>query len=438
VERQRTPDYSAKNTIYPNGHYTFKDLGFNTRTVQGMFAETMDLSINIPPALFGKQTDTVALHLRFAYGASMRQDSVLNIFLNGQFENVIAMKNSEGGYFRDYTVTIPLNSFRPGQNTLSFLPRMMPLITGECQTMQTGNLALTLFDNSRIDMPNAAYLVGMPDLSLFARAGFPYTVKSGGENVTVYLPVADGSSAAAAWMLMGKLAQITRLPMFDAQVTSSPKKRVGDWLILSPLDSVPVDIMENSHVQLGKHARLPYSMAGGPGNQEADLGWQDQIWRFLSDLFVLVPKSEPNEAVYITGQGAGLGRNAMMLQFMAPWGSQQTATLITAANGDILASRVEDLIQSGKWNQLEGDYNIWRNEKDILYTQRAGNEYVFGGVGISSRMTYYFSRHPLFWLVGILFLVIALALVTLRLIIRYKQRYHADVKEVGEHNKLDE
>jgi hypothetical protein len=196
--------------------------------------------------------------------------------------------------------------------------------------------------------------------------------------------------------------------------------------------------MENSHVQLGKHARLPYPMAGGPGNQEADLGWQDQIWRFLSDLFVLVPKSEPNEAVYITGQGVGLGRNAMMLQFMAPWGSQQTATLITAANGDILASRVEDLIQSGKWNQLEGDYNIWRNEKDILYTQRAGNEYVFGGVGISSRMTYYFSRHPLFWLVGILFLVIALALVTLRLIIRYKQRYHADVKEVGEHNKLDE
>ncbi len=433
VEQPRTPDYSAHNTIYPNGHYTFHDLGFHTRTVQGMFSEAQDLSINIPPALFGKQTDTVALHLRFAYGASMRQDSVLNIFLNGRFENVIALQNSDGGYFRDYTVTLPLRSFQPGQNTLSFIPRMMPLVTGECQTIQTNNLTLTLFDNSRIDMPNAAYLVNMPDLSLLAHAGFPYTVKSGSENVTVYLPGADGNSAAAAWMLMGKLAQTTRLPMFAAQVTSLPPKHAGEWLILSPLASLPADILKDAPVQLGEHARLPYPLAGGPGNQEPDLGWQAQAWQFLSDLFVLVPDAEPNQPVYITGQGDGLGRNAMALQFKAPWGSQQTATVFTAGSADILAGSMDDLIRNGKWERLEGDYVIWRNEKDYIYTQSAGSDYVFGEVGFSSRMAYYFNRHPLFWLGGILLLVIALALLTLRLIMRYKRRYHPKVKEVEGH-----
>ena len=123
----------------------------------------------------------------------------------------------------------------------------------------------------------------------------------------------------------------------------------------------------------------------------------------------------------------------LAMQFKAPGGSQQTTMVFAAGSGDILASSMDDLIHNGKWERLAGHYVIWRYEKDFIYTQRAGSEYVFGEVGFSSRMAYCFNRHPIFWLGGILLLVIALALVTLRLIMRYKRRYHANVKEVEKH-----
>jgi hypothetical protein len=90
---------------------------------------------------------------------------------------------------------------------------------------------------------------------------------------------------------------------------------------------------------------------------------------------------------------------------------------------------VTDLIQPQKWSQLAGDYAIWRNEPDYIFTQRAGGEYQYGEVGISSRLEYYFNRHPFFWAGTIIIVIIGLALVTLRLLMRHKHRYHSNVIE---------
>ncbi|MFA5170179.1 MAG: cellulose biosynthesis cyclic di-GMP-binding regulatory protein BcsB [Sulfuriferula sp.] len=432
VELPVAADYAAHNTVYPNEHYQFKDLGFQTHTVQGMFAEAMELNLNIPPALFAKSEDKVELHLRFAYGASLRKDSVLNVFLNDHFENVIPLKNDDGGYFRDYTVSIPLNSFKPGANTLRFSPRLMPLITGECQSIQTGNLSLTLFDNSRLDMPNAAYYVSMPDLSLFAQSGFPYTVKSGGANVTYFVPSADSDSAAAAWMLMGKLSQDTRMPMFNAQISSAPKTQSGEWVVVSPLKSIPVSILKNAPMTIGEITRAPYPIVGGQKRAPSDLDWSQRVFELFRDLFVLKKETNLGQVAYITATGAGLGRNAMAMQYQAPWNNNRTITLFSAVDSHTLVENVTDLIQPQKWSQLAGDYAIWRNEPDYIFTQRAGGEYLYGEVGLSSRMEYYFNRHPFFWAGTILLVVIGLALLTLRLLMRHKRRYHSKVNEIAD------
>ena len=425
-----SPDYAAHNTVYPNGRYSFKQLGFYSHMVQGMYTEPMDLTVNIPPALFAKPNDRVELHLRYAYGASLRQDSVLNILLNGRFENVISLNNSAGGYYQDYVVTVPLNSFRPGANVLSFVPRLMPSVTGECQAIQTGNLTLTLFGGSMINMPNAAYYVSLPDLSLMARTGFPYTVQSAGRNVTVLVPGADSDSASAAWMLLGKFSQSTRLPMFDMTVTAHPQQHAGELIIVSPVAKLPASMMVGAPLQLGQHARAPYTLEGGVNAGEADLSWGQRLWKFLTQLMALNRPNNQARIAYISDKGADLGRDAVILQYEAPWGGQQTVTVFTAANGAILADHMESLIEPGKWNNLSGNYVVWRNDKDNLYSQQVGKEYVYGKVGLSSRLEYYFNQHPVFWLGLLIILVIVLSLVTLRLIMRYKRRYHKGVEEM--------
>jgi hypothetical protein len=428
------PDYAAHNTVYPNGHYRFLDLGFNSHTVEGMYAEPMDLNVNVPSALFAKPNDKVKLHLRLAYGASLRKDSVLNILLNGMFENVVPLNNDAGGYLRDYVLTIPLSSFHPGPNRLSFVPHLMPLITGDCQIIQTGNLRLTLFDASRIDMPNAAYYVSLPDLSLMSHTGFPYTVKSGGKNVTVFVPGADSDSAAGAWMLLGKLSQNTRLAMFDVTVTAHPGQRLGELIVMSSLANLPQKVLLGAPIKLGPHTRVPYTLEGGANVDEADLSWVQQLWSFINGLWVLQPESKLGRIAFVSSNASDLGQDAIALQYQTRGGNAYTTTVFTAATGKILADHLANLIQPDKWGALSGDYVVWRDDKNYLYSQQVGKKYLFGKVGLSSRLEYYFNQHPVFWLVALFVLILSLGLVTLRLLMRYKHRHHQNVKETENHD----
>ena len=426
------PDYLAHNTVYPNGHYTFKSLGFYSRTVQGMNPESLELTVNIPPALFAKPDDRVELHLRYAYGAGMRQDSVLNILINGRFENVVALNNSSGGYYRDYIISIPLLSFKPGANTLRFSPYLMPLVTGNCQSIQTGNLIFTLFAESEIRMPNAAYHISMPNLSLMASTGFPYTVESTGKNVTVYVPDADGNSASAAWMLLGKFSQHTRLPMFDVQVTAHPQHYAGEWIVMAPVNWLPLNMMRDAPMQWGGknwNARVPYTLSSDTQVGSADLSWAQRLWNFITKLFMLNRLGNEAKVAYMTDIASEFGRYAAVLQYQAPWGQQQTMTVFTADSSVVLADHLATLIQPDKWDELSGDYVVWRDGKGELSSQQVGSEYTYGKVGLSSRLEYYFNEHPIFWLGFLFVVVLALSLTTLRLLMRYKRRYHKGVIE---------
>ena len=137
----------------------FEDFAFRTVTLRGMSAGRAELTFNVPADLFSGRDHDVELRLHIAHGAGMRGDSVLNLMLNGTFENVIHLDRAEGAVYRDYRVQIPLRSLRPGRNVLSFEPQLMPLVTGDCQAVQDENLLVTIFDDSTIEMPPRAQQV---------------------------------------------------------------------------------------------------------------------------------------------------------------------------------------------------------------------------------------------------------------------------------------
>ena len=185
IEYAALSDYSGKNTVAQNGNYRFSQLDFKSTTVRGTAAsslineehvQSVEIEVVMPADLFAHEDRNVDLILHFAYGAGLRRDSVLNIMLNDRFERAIALDQDGGAVYHKYQIAIPLRSFQPGVNKIRFAPRMMPLITGECQAIQTENLQLTLFEDSLLKMPSASHFVAMPNLRLLVRAGFPYTV----------------------------------------------------------------------------------------------------------------------------------------------------------------------------------------------------------------------------------------------------------------------
>ncbi|MGE0106778.1 MAG: cellulose biosynthesis cyclic di-GMP-binding regulatory protein BcsB [Thiomonas sp.] len=425
LELPALPNNPGPRMVYPNQAVPFSRLGFRTANFSGLYGQ-QELEFTLPPDLFAPDNALTHLKLRFAYGAGLREDSVLNVLLNGKFQAAIALSARDGGYFRDYDVPIPLTSFKPGRNVLSFSAAMMPLVTGRCIAINTENLRLTLFADSRLELPDAAHIAALPNLDLFARTGFPYTRKAYGAGDVFAIPRADGAQAAAAWMLAAKLAQVQKLPLLDArwQIGTAGLSAASGAFVVGLPGELPKALRQALPLRLGATSEVPYPLAvsaGGPGA----LGPLGRLQRWLAEKFQISASPILPTTVWTQQSGTGLGRQAALLQARLPNTADGTLTVLTASQAAELLAQTDALIQPAVWDQLGGDLVLWHGEKQLA-NQTVGSTYTVGEAPIGARVGFLLSVHPWFWaiIVGVLSLLLAAA--TLRLLLRFYHRRQAN------------
>lgn len=429
VELPPLPSDPGQGMVYPNQNVPFSRLGFKTREFDGLYGKE-NLEFSLPADLFAPDNSMVHLKLRFAYGAGLREDSVLNIFLNGRFQVAIPLSVRDGGYYRDYDVAIPLSSFKPGRNVITFSTAMMPLITGKCLAINTENLRLTLFDESYLDIPNASRVTSLPDLDLLQRTGYPYTHAPYGKGTVFALTRANPDAAAAAWMLAAKLAQVQKLPLLDAhwQIGAADPDRDDNVIVIGTAAQLPQRLAEALPLRLGATSVAPYPVAVSPAGP-GELGPLARLWRWLAGKFRIASMApEVPTTAWATQNGVGLGQQAALMQTKLPGSSQATLTVLTAGSGALLRAQTAALITPAVWSQLRGDLVLWQGD-DHIAQQMVGSRYTVGEAGLSARVSFLLSLHPWFWGVVIALLVLALAAMTLRLLMRFRHRRHARVKE---------
>lgn len=430
------PDYSARNVVHENRTYPFTYFDFETETLEGISPGTSDIGLWVPPDFFVRETSSVELSLHFAYGAAMRADSVLNIFLNGLFQDVIYLRNENGEVFRDYRIQIPLRSFRPGNNQISFVPQMMPKITGDCQAIQTRNLVFTLFDDSTLELPDAAHFVEMPDLQRLSATAFPFGVEGDGSGMGMQVLAEDELTIGAAWTLLGRLAQVRGLPLTQAVISQSRPDEDLDWLLVGPAATLTEEILDGAPLKLGEVLEVPHPSAVRQQPDASPAGLLGRLRGWLGSLLELEEPSPalPPEVVRLTQTG-GLGRFSLMMEYESPWRSGSTVAVVTAEDGERLYDGVVQLVDPGFWDNLRGDLALWEERSASLRTVSVGERYKVGGLGPQGRMEYFFSKNPWFWTLLLLLLMVLFALGALFLLRRYRQRHHP---EVGEESDLDD
>ena len=142
----------------------------------------------------------------------MREDSVLNILLNNKFVAAIPCKDSKGGIYRNYKLELMMSSMSPGYNKLVIAPRLVPLITDQCSLIQTGNLRVTVFEDSTLTIPAVDQWIEMPHLGAFMADAFPFgRFPDMGESI-IFIPDARKSSFISALNLVSIGAQKIGFP----------------------------------------------------------------------------------------------------------------------------------------------------------------------------------------------------------------------------------
>lgn len=414
-DESTAPRWSAARTLSGTLPWSFRQLGYTSRTLRPN--DDVNIDVRLPADIYAPEDAKVTLDINFSEGAKMREDSVLDISLNGRFAQAIALDQTQGAVIRHYRVSIPLRDFHTGNNTLSLRALLVPSVSDRCVLRQTDNLEVTLLDSSTLTLPNASHYATLPDLRRFADSGFPYTVPSDGGGLAMRIASHDNSTIAAGWSVMGKLAQIQMVPLTRAQVTFGEPGVDRHIILVGATPELPHTSLDNAPWFPGKRIKL-LGDAARSSHERSD-GWLGRHW---NELFG-TPANAASASITLHGD-VTLSDQLLVMQYGGAGG--HALTVLTSASAKELLDGVSHLIEPGYWSSLDGNVALLSVNRPDLWTARVGDTYQTGTLNALDWLGFALSRHPWIGYAALLLLLAVFAGATAVLLKRYHQNRHRD------------
>lgn len=362
--------------VQPERTYIFSDLGFTTTTRSGVRPDAIDLAFDTPADFWVAEKKEVGLLLDFAYGAGMRDDSVVNISVNGVFQTALSLSEKTGGMVDGYKLNLPARAFRPGHNRIQFEVALAARQAGECSAENDRNLLFSLRDSSKITFPPASKFVELPNLRLLGETGFPFAGDAG-RPVAVRLADDSDQTVAAALTMMARLGQIHRALSVSTDFGFGPLPRSRDGLVI------------------GARARL--STIGQEVTDLTNVG------------FVQVSNDAGQGDVQSKTDLSALGGSGLLITGESRASKRHLIAVLTAENPAALLQTTRALVAPARWSQLSGRAIVWRPTSNAVFVQPVRKTFHAGDLDRGLRTSYVLSKHSIWWVLGIGGVLAALA-----------------------------
>lgn len=214
----------------------------NQEAMQSDGSTSIPVYFHAPPGLFYGERENVAMHVRYRYNAlQAAKGSALRVIVNGVLTGEIPLPPGTGSQEGQRTIQIPVAVMQPFGNTaifnFDFIPANRP-----AQELTAEALKGEVLCNSSVDLQGLGLWTEMPNLELFANAGFPFTQRADLAETTVVLPVQPSADEIALYLhLMSHFGAQTGYPALRVTV-SGPNvvmKTGQDYLVLGTIANQP-------------------------------------------------------------------------------------------------------------------------------------------------------------------------------------------------------
>jgi len=391
------------------GLYSFRQLGFKTTTLKGWNTGTYSLKLYMPGDVSHEDQSNAELRLHFVYGAAFRRDSAFNIFINNQFQTTIRLKDIEGSMHSDHRLYLPMQAFQPGLNELVLAPKMVPLVSNQCEILQDENLQFTLYDDSDFVFPKALRKARLPNLGLFSQTAYPYSAPPDGIETAVFVGGRAPETACAAWTLMGKMAQISGALLSNTEISSKLPRSRKSLLVVGPRDEIPQEILAKAPVSPLQVGKMRYIVSTSPKPEKYATS---PIEEFL--MKVHGQSGEKNEpwppSTANLNMTADLIDDIVAEQFESPFHTGYPVTVVTAWDADNLLAGMNMLQEREFWDGLAGDLAVWSTRPNSLAVAKVGNDFIYKATNLVTRVSSRFDQQPWFFAVIVIVLIVLLAL----------------------------
>jgi cellulose synthase (UDP-forming) len=199
--------------------------------------------LRVPPDLYYGETANLQLRLNYRYnGAPLLDRSALRIIVNGSQVNEAPLLHGPGMVEQSRRILFPVVDMRPSSNTFLFDFDFQTPFSGDRESAAKAKLAGEILRSSSLDVRGLVHWAAMPNLELFANAGFPFTRMADLSDTRVILPAKPSLGELSLFlMLMSHFAEQTGYPAL--RVTVSDPTGLGakdvDYLIIGGIGDQP-------------------------------------------------------------------------------------------------------------------------------------------------------------------------------------------------------
>lgn len=419
VERVQQPPrlaaHMAPNIVPTGGLVKLGSLVPSLDALQatGSVLQPIRVPLRLPADAYAWRGEGVSVDLRYRYTPPAQAGAArLTVLVNNQLVEAFPLRPAGGagastmrqllpfldvgGTYDRQALTVPAVQLGI-HNELQFRFEIPPGDGARCR--DTAPISQASIDGeSSVDLRHVEHHAVLPDLALFATAGFPFTKYADLAETAVVLSDAPGAAEIeTALTVLGRFGATTGVAGTRLQVVGAGQvKQAGDRdLLVIATGEAPAPLRDWAQTL---PARLDAGQrSNGPLTRLNDAGAE---W-----FGGAVPRQYPTEGWSDVRSRGPLGA---LMGFESPLGRGRSVVALQATDVAALATLREALLEPGRIERMRGDLVLVRGE--AIDTFRIGDTYDVGELRWWRWIWYQLRNHPL-WLVfgiGLVALLVAL------------------------------
>ncbi len=376
---------------------------------QGITPPAVTVNLRLPPDLFTWNKAGVPLDLHYRYTAPAERDnSVLTVSLNNQLlrsyrlapestdAQLLAPLVQSDGSRQTRRLLIPAFQLA-SDNQLLFQFSMDFHREAECKEVFIDNTREAIDPDSTIDISGFAHYAALPDLALFANAGFPFSRYADLAETAIVLPdTRDAAAIEELFFLLGRMGRQTGAVALAYRLLDTHEAltaRDVDLLVLS--GGAANELLQQWD------AKLPLAIS----SQGRDFQQLDAAARAPA---AVAPGGGTDRATQPRVRARADGSLAALIGFESPLTSGRSVVALVGTDAAADRMMLGVLEDSAKVAQIRGKLAVIRN--DTVQSFAADRVYYVGSLSLWQWLWFYFSRHALPLILIALVLAIAVAL----------------------------
>ena len=240
-----TPAWLVQNgaRIRSGSSITLADAGVETIEFSGRRFHR-SFNVNLPPDFYAAAYGEAEMLLDAAYTSDVRPGSRLLVFVNGTLSTAISFTSKNGERLDDFPITLGMQAFRPGRNTIELAAELDTEADRACLPGGTvpSRDRFALLSTTRLVFPAFARIGQLPNLASFATNGFPYGRAP--EPIRVRVAGTSPDTVGAAGTMLARLSISRGAPLRTTVVDQVDQYRGSGVIVIAPLSEVDNQTLE--------------------------------------------------------------------------------------------------------------------------------------------------------------------------------------------------